>query len=107
MHAATALATMQEHASLIKEQDDQLDELGNAVSRVKALGHVMKDELGEQAVMLEQLEEDVEKADSGMQSMQKKLRGLVEDAKNSDRAMYSIIGCLTLVLMILTFMVLS
>ena len=28
---------MQEHASLIKEQDDQLDELGNAVSRVKAL----------------------------------------------------------------------
>ena len=98
---------MQEHASLIKEQDDQLDELGNAVSRVKALGHVMKDELGEQAVMLEQLEEDVEKADSGMQSMQKKLKGLLEEAKNSDKAMYSIIGCLLLILAFLTFSVLS
>ena len=42
------------------------------MKRVKALGGVMRDELSEQAVILEQLEEDVDKADSGMQTMNKK-----------------------------------
>lgn len=98
---------MQEHASLIKDQDQELDKLGDAVSRVKALGGVMRDELAEQAVILEQLEEDVDRADTGMQSMQKRLHGLVEQTKNSDKALYAIIGCLLLLLAVLTMMVLS
>ena len=98
---------MQEQKSLIKAQDQELDQLGDAVKRVKTLGGIMKDELSEQAVMLEDLEKDVDEADTGMQQMQKKLRGMVEDAKNSDKALYSIIGCLLLLLAILTFMVLS
>jgi len=77
------------------------------VKRVKALGGVMRDELSEQAVILEQLEEDVDKADSGMQTMNKKLKGLVEAAKSSDKAMYSVICCLLTILGVLTFMVLS
>ena len=98
---------MQESKQLLKEQDQELDQLGDAVKRVKALGGVMRDELAEQAVMLEELEEDVDKADAGMQSMQKKLKGLLDEAKNSDKAMYSIIGCLLLILAFLTFSVLS
>ena len=57
--------------------------------------------------MLENLEDDVDKTDSNMQSMQKKLKTLVEDTKNSDKALWSIIGCLLVMLGILTFMVLS
>jgi len=98
---------MQEHKSLLNEQDAQLDQLGNAVSRVKALGGVMRDELQEQNVMLEDLEEGVDQADSGMQAMQKKLKSLTTEIKSSDKAMYSIIGCLSLLLAVLTFMVLS
>ena len=62
---------MQEHASLIKEQDKELDKLGDAVGRVKTLGKIMNDELAEQNVILEELESDVERADTGMQTMQK------------------------------------
>ena len=98
---------MQEHAALIKEQDKELDQLGDAVKRVKALGGVMRDELNEQNVILEELEDDVERADTNMQQVQKKLKGLVEQAKNSDRALYSIIGCLLILLGVLTTMVLS
>ena len=93
--------------SLLKEQDQELDKLHDGVKRVKALGGVMRDELSEQSVILEKLEEDVDKADTGMQSMQKKLRGLVEQAKSSDKAMYSVICCLLTILGVLTFMVLS
>ena len=102
-----ACVMQQEQKSLLKEQDQEIDKLGDAVKRVKALGGVMRDELSEQNVILDQLEEDVDRADSGMQTMQKKLRSMVEDAKNSDKAMYSIICCLLSVLAILTFMVLS
>ena len=98
---------MAEQQSLIKEQDQELDKLGDAVLRVKALGGVMRDELAEQSVMLEELESDVERADSGMQSMQKRMKGMIDQAKNSDRALYSVIGCLLILLGILTMMVLS
>lgn len=98
---------MQEQKALLREQDAELDQLGAGVKRVKALASVMKDEIDEQVVMLENLEDDVDKTDSNMQSMQKKLKTLVEDTKNSDKALWSIIGCLLVMLGILTFMVLS
>ena len=96
-----------EQEKLVSEQDSELDKLGMGVKRVKALAGVMKEEIDEQVVMLEKLEDDVDKTDANMQSMQKKLKGLVDDAKNSDKALWSIIGCLIVLLTILTFMVLS
>ena len=81
--------------------------LGDAVGRVKTLGKIMNDELAEQNVILEELESDVERADTGMQTMQKKLKGLVEQTKNSDRALYAVICCLVILLGFLTMMVLS
>ena len=98
---------MQEQSKLLKEQDQELDKLHDGIKRVKALGGIMKDELDEQNMMLEELEEDVDRANEGMQGMQKKMKGLLEAAKNSDKAMYTAIGCLSLLLIALTFMVLS
>lgn len=101
------LGGMREQQGLLREQDASLDTLHGSIQRVKALGGVMRDELAEQAVILESLEEDVDKADTNMQTMQKKLKGLVEQTKNSDRALYAVVACLTALLLILTAMVLS
>ena len=98
---------MQEQERLVKEQDEQLESLGQGVSRVKALAGVMKNELDEQAVILDRLEDDVERTDSSMRSMQKRLGSLLEQAKSSDRALWSVIGCLLVLLAVLTFLVLS
>ena len=62
---------MQQHAGLLQEQDDALDTLEGGIKRIKALGKVMETELKEQAVILESLDEDIDKADSNMQSLQK------------------------------------
>ena len=97
----------EQHGLLQREQDQTLDTLHGSISRVKALGGVMRDELAEQAVILESLEEDVDKTDSNMQQMQKKLKSLVEQTKTSDKALYSIVTCLLVLLLVLTFMVLS
>ena len=98
---------MQEQKSLLRQQDGELEKLGAGVQRVKALANVMKDELQEQEVMLEDLESDVDKADSSMQTLQKKMKGMMDEAKNSDRALWSIIACLLILLAVLIFMVLS
>ena len=92
---------------MLKEQDAELDQLGQGVQRVKALAKVMNNELSEQVVMLDSLEEDIDKTDSDMQSMQKKLKGLVEQAKSSDKALWTIIACLSVLLAVLIIMVLS
>jgi len=103
----TRAGRMQEQERLVKEQDEQLESLGQGVSRVKALAGVMKNELDEQAVILDRLEDDVERTDSSMRSMQKRLGSLLEQAKSSDRALWSVIGCLLVLLAVLTFLVLS
>ena len=98
---------MEQHAVLLKEQDDQLDHLEGGIKRIKALGGVMRDELAEQAVILESLEDDVVNAESNMQTMQNRMRHMIDDAKNSDKALWSTIVCLCLLLAFLTFQVMS
>jgi len=92
-----------QHQKLIDKQDAQLDHLHLGVSRVKALAGSMRDELGEQSVILDSLEDDVVKADTQMQTLNKKLRSLVAEAKGSDRALYSVI-CVLVVVLIFLFM---
>ena len=101
------VAVMQQHEGLLRDQDHELDKLEGGIKRIKALGGVMRDELAEQAVILESLEDDVEKADTNLNTMQKKMRTMIDDAKNNDKALWSIIACLSLLLGFLTFMVLS
>uniref|UniRef100_A0A7S4FCS2 t-SNARE coiled-coil homology domain-containing protein n=1 Tax=Chrysotila carterae TaxID=13221 RepID=A0A7S4FCS2_CHRCT len=101
------MALMSEHRQLMSTQDSTLETLGKGVQRVKALAGIMRDELGEQAVILDSLDEDVDKADGSMNLLNKRMRILAEQTKSSDKAQWSIITCLLIVLGILTFMVLS
>ncbi len=104
---AAAYSAMAEQASLLRQQDETLATLGQGVQRVKALAGVMNEELSEQAVILDSLDDDVNKTDSAMHTMNRKLKTLVADAKKSDRAQWALIGCLILTLVVLTTMVLS
>ena len=98
---------MADQQALLKEQDAELDVLGDSVKRVKGLAGVMRDELSEQNVILEGLEEDVEKTDSSMNSMTKKMSVLMEQATSSDHALYSVIAFLLCLLGFLLYLVLQ
>ena len=79
---ARRYSAMAEQASLLRQQDETLATLGQGVQRVKALAGVMNEELSEQAVILDSLDDDVNKTDSAMHTMNRKLKTLVADAKS-------------------------
>ena len=92
---------------LLKRQDDALDTLGDATARVKALAGGLKHELHEQSVMLEALDDDMERQDASMGAITQKMRSLSDTVAGSERAQMGVIGCLLLVLGVLVLMVLS
>eukprot|EP00316_Scyphosphaera_apsteinii_P006274 CAMPEP_0119333138 /NCGR_PEP_ID=MMETSP1333-20130426/84448_1 /TAXON_ID=418940 /ORGANISM="Scyphosphaera apsteinii, Strain RCC1455" /LENGTH=83 /DNA_ID=CAMNT_0007343111 /DNA_START=51 /DNA_END=299 /DNA_ORIENTATION=- len=83
---------MSEQNSLLQraeqEQDHELDKLGKGVERVKALSSIMREELKDQAKILDDLDSDVEKADASMHSMGNRMRALAEQTKSSERAQW-------------------
>ena len=98
------------HKSLLqqeREQDENADQLHSGVLRIKEQAGLIKRELDDQNIFLENLEDDVDKAEGSMSSLNRKMRTMMDDAKNSDKAMYSMIFCLLLLLGVLTMMVLS
>jgi len=99
------MAGLQQHA--LERQDEQLEKLGLGVNRVKALAGTMRDELADQAVILDSLEEDVDRAEGNMQGMTSKLKSLMSGAKDSEKAQYGIICVLIVVLVFLVSSVLE
>lgn len=98
---------MEAHKGLLQEQDDQADQLHDGVLRLKAQAGLIKNELNDQKVILDKLEDDVDRAEGSMASMNRKMRTMMEEAKKSDKAMYGVIACLCLLLVVLTMMVLE
>ena len=93
--------------ALLQEQDEQADQLHDGVLRIKEQAKLIKTELDDQKVILDKREEDIDRDASGMASLNRKMRAMVEQAKNSDKAMYTVIVCLMILLGVLTMMVLS
>ena len=64
------------HKSLLQqeqEQDDHADQLHSGVLRIKEQAGLIKRELDDQNVILERLEEDVDKAEGNMSSLNRKM----------------------------------
>lgn len=103
----TSRAMSQQTQRLLKEQDESLDVLGQGVKRVKALAGDLRTELKDQAVILDNLDDDIEQADSSMKSMRSRMQALAAQASSSERAQMSLIVCLLIILGVLTMLVLS
>ena len=64
------------HKSLLQqeqEQDDHADQLHSGVLRIKEQAGLIKRELDDQNIILERLEEDVDKAEGNMSSLNRKM----------------------------------
>ena len=93
--------------SAIERQDETLEMLGSGVQRVKALAGTMRDELHDQAVILDNLDDDMDRTETSMNSMSKKLNSLMTAAKSSERGQWAMIACLLLTLGVLVLTVLD
>ena len=71
-----AAAMADSHKSLLQqeqEQDDHADQLHTGVLRIKEQAGLIKRELDDQNIILERLEEDVDKAEGSMSSLNRKM----------------------------------
>ena len=89
---------------LIREQDETLKHLAGAVDRVQGMAIRVNEELSSQNVLLDDIEDQVEKTDSRMASLHRQLKTLAND---KDRGKYCVIVCLLLLLAWLLMMVLQ
>jgi len=87
------------HKQRLQEQDDQLDVLGQSVSRSRVLGIQMGTELDEQNVLLEDVEGGVDRHTSTLDRARKRLENVAR--KSKDNWNWVTIGILICVLVLL------
>ena len=94
----------EQQSLLVKEQDETIASLAKSVNRVQNMAIMVNEELASQNRLIGQIDDDVEKTDNRLRSMNTRLRHLAND---QDRGKYCVIVLLLVVLVILTMMVLS
>jgi predicted PurR-regulated permease PerM len=87
---------------MIKQQDEQLDEIGNIANRLVHHAGSINDELKMQEHMLKRMEDDVDKNLEKMNFVMKKLGKLL---KTSDTKTLCTIICLLVTLVVLMMLV--
>ncbi|KAL1303421.1 hypothetical protein AAFC00_006811 [Neodothiora populina] len=98
----SALSNQQIHAhhkQVLREQDDQLDTLGESIRRQRHLGVQMGNELDEQVELLDDVEAGVGRHQGTLDRAQTRLKGVARKAK--DNWSWITIACLILILVLL------
>ena len=94
----------EKQALLMKQQDSTISMLASSVERVQGMARMVNEELAAQNTMIEEIDEEVDRTDSKIKSLQGKLKLL---ANNSDRGKYCVILLLLGLLAVLLWMVLE
>lgn len=71
------------HKQVIRDQDEQLDQLGMSIGRQRDLSIQMGNELDDQAIMLEDVEEGVDRHQGTLDRAMKRLNGISKKAKDN------------------------
>ncbi|KAK5111837.1 hypothetical protein LTR85_011735 [Meristemomyces frigidus] len=87
------------HKQALKDQDDQLEVLGQSIGRQRMLGIQMGDELDEQGHLLDDVERGVDRHTTTLERARKRLGHVVR--KNKDNWSWVTIGILICVLVLL------
>ncbi|KAF2767146.1 snare-domain-containing protein [Teratosphaeria nubilosa] len=87
------------HSQVLREQDEQLDVLGQSISRTRLLGIQMGDELDEQNELLDDMERGVDRHESTLHRAQKRLGRVAR--KSRDNWSWVTIGILICILVLL------
>lgn len=87
------------HKQVLRDQDDQLDTLGQSIRRQRTLGIQMGEELDDQVQMLDDVEAGVDRHQSTLDRAQTRLKGVAKKAK--DNWSWVTIACLMLILVLL------
>lgn len=87
----------------LKRQDDGLDMLSQSASRLGTLSLGISEELGQQNKMLDEMEDDLEKATNDLDILSKKTKELIQ--KSGGKRNFMIILGMSFVVILLLFLI--
>lgn len=88
---------------IMRQQDDQLEQVGQAVGVLKTMGQVIGTELDEQAQLLDDLDNDVTNANDRLKATIKKIDQVLEISKDPKQTCCICVLLIVLVIMILVY----
>lgn len=93
------------HSSVLADQDDQLDRLGESIGRQRELSSRMGDELEAQVEMLDETDEIVGRHQGRLDRAGRSLAGVARRARGEGRQMVAII--VTIIILVLLIAILK
>ncbi|XP_066585815.1 syntaxin-6 isoform X2 [Prorops nasuta] len=90
---------LQHQNSMMQQQDEQLDMIGESIGTLKTVSRQINCELDEQAVMLDEFGNELEVTDSKLDATMKKMAKVLH--MSNDRRQWIAIGVLTAILLLL------
>lgn len=90
---------------IVRQQDQELEEMGKAVDRLGQVGLTIHDELSHQQRMLDDLDEDIDITTNRMRAAQKKIADIIK--KTGMKWHFCVIVLLSITLLILAFVAFS
>uniref|UniRef100_A0A1I7ZVU0 t-SNARE coiled-coil homology domain-containing protein n=1 Tax=Steinernema glaseri TaxID=37863 RepID=A0A1I7ZVU0_9BILA len=96
-------ATFQKQQQIMEEQDEDLQLVGESVSTLKHMSYRIGDELEEQSRMLSDLGNDMERTESKLDGVMKKMAKLthMDDDSRQWKAIFILIGLIIFLFMLL------
>ena len=94
---------MRKQDMLIRQQDSSLEMLSTNLTRLGDISHVVSQELDEQAIMLEELDREVEKAEDGLTRVNVLAKELIQ--KSGGPGWFCLILMLAMIALFLFFLV--
>ncbi|XP_076636225.1 syntaxin-6-like isoform X2 [Colletes latitarsis] len=91
--------TLQQQNNMMRQQDEQLDMIGESIGSLKTVSRQINTELDEQAVMLDEFGNELEVTDSKLDATMKKMAKVLH--MSNDRRQWVAIGVLTAILVFL------
>ncbi|XP_070531647.1 syntaxin-6-like [Ptychodera flava] len=90
--------TRQQQQLIMSHQDEQLEKVGDSVTVLKSMGQTIGNELDEQAVMLDDFSTEMERTDSKLDGVMKKMAKVTR--MSNDRRQWMAIGVLIIIMIV-------
>lgn len=89
----------------IATQDKNLELLEQGLDRLHGVAKNINSELNEQHIMLNELDDDLTKSNTEIETINKKVNRLIEKVKKDGCGIYFVIGFLVLIIILLLFLI--
>ena len=87
-----------EHEDIIKEQDDQLEEIESIVNKIKNNSKLIQDTINEQKVYIQEMNEGMDQSQQKMGAAMKKIGQFLQTQNQSQIKVFMTLLCISIIL---------